>query len=97
MSVFDREKMIRLVQDAVDGCSRSFAALIVDYLMKHGVGFCGNYIETLGLSLRTYHILKRAGINTVEDLRKWDEADLAKLRGAGVSVLEEIRRVLQGG
>ena len=35
----EREKMIKLIQDAVDGCARHWAELIADNLLAHGVHF----------------------------------------------------------
>ena len=48
-------------------------------------------IEDLNLSVRTYNTLKRAGIDTVEELRLLRDMELTCLRGLGKHSLEEIR------
>ena len=47
-------------------------------------------IEELDLSVRSYNCLKRAGINTVEDLSKKTEEDMMKVRNLGRKSLEEV-------
>jgi len=47
-------------------------------------------IEELDLSVRSYNCLKRAGINTVEDLISRTEADMMKVRNLGRKSLEEV-------
>jgi len=47
-------------------------------------------IEELDLSVRSYNCLKRAGINTVEDLTNKTEADMMKVRNLGRKSLEEV-------
>lgn len=39
------------------------------------------------LASKTYNILRRADINTLEDLNKWTYAELIQLRGFGQSSL----------
>lgn len=51
-------------------------------------------IEELNFSVRTYHVLKRAGIDTVEQLRLKTDDDLYRLRNAGRRTVEEIRSKL---
>lgn len=51
-------------------------------------------IEELDLSVRSYNCLKRAGINTVEDLTKRSEEDMMKVRNLGKKSLEEVRNKL---
>lgn len=48
-------------------------------------------IEELDLSVRSYNCLKRAGINTVEDLTKRTEEDMMKVRNLGKKSLEEVK------
>ena len=94
----DRERMIRLIREAVGGCADYWAGLIADSLIANGVGFLKQTpIETLDLSLRAYNSLKRVGIDTVEELQAWDEGRLANLRGIGVTVLAEILAKRNGG
>ena len=47
-------------------------------------------IEDLDFSYRTYHCLKRVGINTVDDLRKSITSDLSPIRNLGRSALTEV-------
>ncbi|MCL1786725.1 MAG: DNA-directed RNA polymerase subunit alpha [Defluviitaleaceae bacterium] len=47
-------------------------------------------IEELDLSVRSYNCLKRAGINTVEDLASKTEEDMMKVRNLGKKSLEEV-------
>ena len=47
-------------------------------------------IEDLDLSVRSYNCLKRAGINTVEDLANKSEEDMMKVRNLGRKSLEEV-------
>lgn len=51
-------------------------------------------IEELDLSVRSYNCLKRAGINTVEDLTNRTEEDMMKVRNLGRKSLEEVLQKL---
>ena len=51
-------------------------------------------IEELDLSVRSYNCLKRAGINTVEDLINKTEEDMMKVRNLGRKSLEEVLQKL---
>ena len=51
-------------------------------------------IEELDFSYRTYECLKRAGINTVDDLRKRSATELAQVRNLGYHSLNEIEEKL---
>lgn len=53
-------------------------------------------IEELDLSVRSYNCLKRAGINTVEDLISRTEDDMMKVRNLGRKSLEEVLQKLNG-
>lgn len=53
-------------------------------------------IEELDLSVRSYNCLKRAGINTVEDLTNKSEEDMMKVRNLGKKSLEEVIQKLNG-
>ncbi|MBE7044589.1 MAG: DNA-directed RNA polymerase subunit alpha [Ruminococcaceae bacterium] len=53
-------------------------------------------IEELDLSVRSYNCLKRAGINTVEDLSNKTEEDMMKVRNLGRKSLEEVINKLYG-
>ena len=47
-------------------------------------------IEELDLSVRSFNCLKRAGIDTVEDLVNRTEEDMIKVRNLGKKSLEEV-------
>ena len=47
-------------------------------------------IEDIDLSVRSYNCLKRANINTVEDLTKKTEDDMLKVRNLGKKSLDEV-------
>ncbi len=47
-------------------------------------------IEELDLSVRSFNCLKRAGINTVEDLTNRTEEDMMKVRNLGKKSLDEV-------
>lgn len=51
-------------------------------------------IEELDLSVRSYNCLKRAGINTVQELTNKTEADMMKVRNLGRKSLEEVKSKL---
>lgn len=95
----DREKMIELIQEAVDGCATYWAGLIADKLIAAGVGFAAarTPIENLDLSTRTYLTLKRNGIHSVEELRSYSDKALKGLRGVGAAVFKELRGIRNGG
>ena len=52
-------------------------------------------IEDLDLSVRSFNCLKRAGINTVEDLINKSEEDMMKVRNLGRKSLEEVVQKLE--
>ncbi|MGL5440272.1 MAG: DNA-directed RNA polymerase subunit alpha [Filifactoraceae bacterium] len=52
-------------------------------------------IEELDLSVRSYNCLKRAGINTVEELTEKTEDDMMKVRNLGKKSLEEVIQKLE--
>jgi DNA-directed RNA polymerase subunit alpha len=54
-----------------------------------------NNIEELELSVRSYNCLKRAGIQTVEELTQKTEEDMMKVRNLGKKSLKEVKEVLQ--
>ena len=49
-------------------------------------------IENLNFSVRVYNCLKRAEIDTVEQLEKMSDNDLMALRNFGVACLAEVRQ-----
>ena len=52
-------------------------------------------IEELDLSVRSYNCLKRAGINTVEELIRRSEEEMMKVRNLGKKSLEEVQNKLK--
>jgi hypothetical protein len=52
-------------------------------------------IEDMDLSVRSYNCLKRAGIDTLEDIIDKTEEDMIKIRNLGRKNLEEIEWKLQ--
>lgn len=52
-------------------------------------------IEELDLSVRSYNCLKRAGINTVQELTTKSEEDMMKVRNLGRKSLEEVQEKLE--
>ncbi|MDQ0352446.1 DNA-directed RNA polymerase subunit alpha [Alkalibacillus filiformis] len=51
-------------------------------------------IEELDLSVRSYNCLKRAGINTVQELTQKSEEDMMKVRNLGRKSLDEVKNKL---
>lgn len=51
-------------------------------------------IEELDLSVRSYNCLKRAGINTVQELSTKSEEDMMKVRNLGRKSLDEVKNKL---
>ena len=47
-------------------------------------------IEEMDLSVRSYNCLKRAGINTVEDLTKKTRSDMFKVKNLGIKSIDEV-------
>ena len=52
-------------------------------------------IEEMDLSVRSYNCLKRANINTVEDLIKKSKGDMLKVRNLGLKSIEEVVEKLE--
>lgn len=52
-------------------------------------------IEELELSVRSFNCLKRAGINTVQELTQKSEADMMKVRNLGKKSLDEVKHKLE--
>ena len=51
-------------------------------------------IEELDLSVRSYNCLKRAGINTLQELTDKSESDMMRVRNLGRKSLEEVKNKL---
>lgn len=52
-------------------------------------------LSVLGLSLRTYNALRRAGYNTIEEVARLDDEQLVAVRNFGIKSLQELRERLQ--
>ena len=52
-------------------------------------------IEELELSVRSFNCLKRAAINTVEELTQKSEEDTMKVRNRGKKSLDEVKAKLE--
>ena len=52
-------------------------------------------IEELELSVRSFNCLKRASINTVEELTHKSEEDMMKVRNLGKKSLDEVKLKLE--
>ena len=52
-------------------------------------------IEDLDMSVRSFNCLKRAGIDTVEDLTKRTESEMIKFRNLGKKSLDEVKAKLE--
>lgn len=52
-------------------------------------------IEDMDLSVRSYNCLKRANINTIEDLTRKSKDDMLKVRNLGLKSLEEVINKLE--
>ena len=53
-------------------------------------------IEELDLSVRSYNCLKRAGINTIQELTNKTESEMMKVRNLGRKSLDEVKNKLTG-
>ena len=52
-------------------------------------------IEEMDLSVRSYNCLKRAGLNTIQDLLKKSKSDMFKVRNLGAKSVEEVINKLE--
>jgi len=52
-------------------------------------------IDEIGLSIRTYNCLKRAGIDTLGELRNMTDEELKRVRNMGLKSFEEIKEKLR--
>jgi DNA-directed RNA polymerase alpha subunit len=58
-------------------------------------GSSSQNIEELNLSVRTWHCLKRYGVQTIEDLSSMTDDELAKIRYLGFAGICEIKERLK--
>lgn len=64
--------------------------LMVEKVSNPGVKKLDVTIDDLELSVRSYNCLKRAGINTLQDLTSKSEEDMMKVRNLGRKSLDEV-------
>lgn len=73
----------------------TYADIMVDQSERGNTKVLEMAIEELDLSVRSFNCLKRAGINTVEDLIGKSEEEMMKVRNLGRKSLEEVMYKLQ--
>jgi DNA-directed RNA polymerase subunit alpha len=71
------------------------AAIMVERPEKEKEKVLEMTIEELDLSVRSFNCLKRAGIDTVEDLVSRTEDEMIKVRNLGKKSLEEVIQKLE--
>lgn len=69
-------------------CATSHKTEAIDE--KHGTP-----IDELNLSVRTYNVLKRAGVETVEEIQSMSDTDLAMIRNLSRRCMDEVRSKLE--
>jgi len=91
----ERDAFVKLIQEAVRGCDTYWAEIIADHLIANGASLDPKSteipIEELDLSVRSYHCLKFAGINTVGQLLKLSDEQIANIRNIDKISFEEIK------
>ncbi len=75
--------------------SMGSASTVVEKTEAHKDKVLEMTIEELDLSVRSFNCLKRAGINTVQDLISRTEADMMKVRNLGRKSLDEVMQKLE--
>lgn len=68
--------------------------VLAESIKETGNKFQNMTIEDLELSVRSYNCLKRANIQTVEELTQKTEEDMMKVRNLGKKSLKEVKEVL---
>lgn len=86
--------------DAVEPETSHYAGGLEEMVMgrlepERYMGCLETTVEELDLSVRSFNCLKRAGINTVEDLCQRTLKDMMKVRNLGRKSLEEVRSKLE--
>lgn len=64
--------------------------ILVSHEDENQTKFLEMPIEEMDLSVRSYNCLKRANINTIEDLVKKSKGDMLKVRNLGLKSIEEV-------
>ncbi|MCL2751162.1 MAG: DNA-directed RNA polymerase subunit alpha [Firmicutes bacterium] len=82
------EQHINLFVDLSDDISR--IGILVDKPEPRHLKILEMSIDEMNLSVRSFNCLKRAGINTVDDLTKRSEASMLKVKNLGKKSLDEV-------
>lgn len=69
--------------------------ILVSHEDENQTKFLEMPIEEMDLSVRSYNCLKRANINTIEDLVKKSKSDMLKVRNLGLKSIEEVMAKLE--
>ena len=64
--------------------------ILVSHEDENQTKFLEMPIEEMDLSVRSYNCIKRANINTIEDLVKKSKSDMLKVRNLGLKSIEEV-------
>lgn len=67
-----------------------FMSLYIDIIGRAN----NDYIKDLALSVRTLNCLQRAGLETIQDVKKLSFDEVCKIRNLGRTSVEELERVL---
>ena len=86
-----KKRALVMAQSRTEAAEKTFGQ--ADHL-QNGVGFHGIPIEELDLSILSYNALKRSGINTIEELKEWDEERLLSVRNTGKKIVAEVMEKL---
>lgn len=98
------KEVVSLASKIVDEHINLFVDMVdymgdVDILVSHEedkpVKVMEMSIEDMDLSVRSYNCLKRANINTIEDLTRKTKDDMLKVRNLGLKSLEEVINKLE--
>lgn len=84
---------VKMFVDLID--SMSDLEILVSATENKQVKVLEMAIEDMDLSVRSYNCLKRANINTIEDLTKKSKDDMLKVRNLGLKSLEEVIQKLE--
>jgi len=84
---------VKMFVDLID--SMSDLEILVSHEENKQVKVLEMAIEDMDLSVRSYNCLKRANINTIEDLTKKSKDDMLKVRNLGLKSLEEVIQKLE--
>ncbi len=89
----ERKQVSQLAFACCETCETTLIAMLQGELDRKSeqLAVKDKQIEDLDLSVRSYNCLKRAGINTVEELINKTPEDMMKVRNLGRKSLEEVQ------